>query len=198
MSTDKHSHGYLNFYEPIFKEIKSCENIMEIGVRSGGSLILLSNYFPEAIIHGIDIVHENYIFPSPEKIKTYTCNQENRDDLKDLVNSIDKEFDIILDDGGHTMKQQQTSFGFLFSKLKKGGLYIIEDLHTSKDDDFKHPDDLITSLDMLEVFQKTKKIVSNYITDDEKIYIENNIKSISIWSRTPLYNESVTSAIFKK
>ncbi len=40
-------------------------------------------------------------------------------------------FDIILDDGGHTMKQQITSFKILYPFVKKGGIYIIEDLHTS-------------------------------------------------------------------
>lgn len=198
MSTDKHSHGYLEFYEPFFKKMENCKNVMEIGVRSGDSLILLSTYFPKATIHGIDIVHRNYNFPYSDKIKTYTCDQENRDNLEKLVNTINQEFDIILDDGGHTMKQQQTSFGFLFNRIKKGGVYIIEDLHTSKDNDFRHPDDLITSLDMLENFQKTNKLVSNYITDTEKEYIENNIESILLWSRTPSYNESATSAIFKK
>ena len=40
------------------------------------------------------------------------------------------DFDIIIDDGGHTMKQQQISLGILFFAVKSGGYYVIEDLHT--------------------------------------------------------------------
>jgi hypothetical protein len=40
-------------------------------------------------------------------------------------------FDIIIDDGGHTVKQQRVSVETLWSSLKSGGYYIIEDLHTN-------------------------------------------------------------------
>lgn len=40
-------------------------------------------------------------------------------------------FDIIIDDGGHTMDQQMTSLEFLWKAVKPGGLYVIEDLQTS-------------------------------------------------------------------
>jgi len=39
-------------------------------------------------------------------------------------------FDIIIDDGGHTMKQQQISLKYLFNAVKPGGYYVLEDLHT--------------------------------------------------------------------
>ncbi len=40
-------------------------------------------------------------------------------------------FNVIVDDGGHTMKQQITSLRTLFPTMPPGGIYIIEDLHTS-------------------------------------------------------------------
>ena len=40
-------------------------------------------------------------------------------------------FDIIIDDGGHTMNQQKTSFFNLISLVRSGGIYVIEDLETS-------------------------------------------------------------------
>ena len=40
-------------------------------------------------------------------------------------------FHIIIDDGGHTMTQQKTSFLSLFSLVRPGGFYVIEDLETS-------------------------------------------------------------------
>jgi hypothetical protein len=41
------------------------------------------------------------------------------------------DLDIIVDDGGHTMIQQNTTFNFLFPRLKPGGVYLCEDTHTS-------------------------------------------------------------------
>ncbi|KAL6887612.1 hypothetical protein HDV57DRAFT_368046 [Trichoderma longibrachiatum] len=40
-------------------------------------------------------------------------------------------FDVIIDDGGHTMAQQITSLENLWRAVKPGGLYVIEDLQTS-------------------------------------------------------------------
>ena len=40
-------------------------------------------------------------------------------------------FDIVIDDGGHTMRQQILSVETLFPLLADGGVYIVEDCHTS-------------------------------------------------------------------
>jgi hypothetical protein len=36
------------------------------------------------------------------------------------------------------------------------------------------------------------------MTEEEKEYIKNNLDSIQIWTRTPEYNQSVTSVIKKR
>ena len=40
-------------------------------------------------------------------------------------------FDVIVDDGGHKMHHQKVSFNTLWSQLADGGLYIVEDTHSS-------------------------------------------------------------------
>ena len=40
-------------------------------------------------------------------------------------------FDVIVDDGGHSMKQQITTLRTLFPKLPPGGIFILEDLLSS-------------------------------------------------------------------
>ena len=40
-------------------------------------------------------------------------------------------YDVIVDDGGHTMKQQLASLRVLWPAVSSGGLYVIEDLQTS-------------------------------------------------------------------
>lgn len=40
-------------------------------------------------------------------------------------------YDVIVDDGGHTMNQQLSSLKFLWPAVSSGGIYVIEDLMTS-------------------------------------------------------------------
>lgn len=197
-NTDKYSHGFIEIYEPYFRELKNVKNILEIGIYEGESLKYFSNFFSEATIHGIDIIDKKEY--NTDKIKTYIVNQEDRSQLNNFLNDVDINFDIILDDGGHTMKQQQVSFGMLFKRVNSGGLYILEDLHTSRLENFGtiFKTDLITSLDMLYNLKYSGNLISNHISEEEKEYIENNIESIVIWSSNIPHNMSATSIIKKK
>lgn len=131
-------------------------NILEIGVQQGGGLWTLKEFFPNSSITGLDIdpscllnlsygKKNNSILVSSHNSGIVSFKQhESKDDNiemfigsqsdEDLLEKIHKEsgpFDIIIDDGGHTMKQQQVSFFKLFPLLQDDGLYVIEDLHTS-------------------------------------------------------------------
>lgn len=57
-------------------------------------------------------------------------------------------FDIIVDDGGHLMAQQQSSLIYLFHNgLKFGGVYFLEDYGTSSDPNY-NPTDVTTTADV--------------------------------------------------
>ena len=115
-NTDKYEHGFIDVYEPYFNNLKDVKNVLEIGVYFGGSLQYLSDKFPDAKIYGIDI--EDKTQYNTDNITTYIVNQEDRNALNKFLEETNVEFDIIIDDGGHTMKQQQVSFGTLFKSLK--------------------------------------------------------------------------------
>lgn len=196
-NTDKYNHGYVPVYEKYFNSQKdSIKNVLEIGVYQGDSLRYWKSLFPNALVCGADI--NDCTSFEEENIKIYILNQDNRQDILNFANSIDYNFDVIIDDGGHTMKQQQKTFGILFSKLAPGGTYIIEDLHTSDKSQWMDADDQISTLNMIREFKNNNYIQSNNITDEEKKYLESNIESIEIWSRTATFDESVTSFIKKK
>lgn len=57
--TDKGSlkHNYMPFYEKHLP--KNPKKILEIGVLKGASLAMWSEYFPEAIIHGLDLFSDH-------------------------------------------------------------------------------------------------------------------------------------------
>jgi len=57
-------------------------------------------------------------------------NQEDETMLRQLIARYGP-FDIVIDDGGHLMSQQMTSFRVLFPAVQPGGVYFLEDLATS-------------------------------------------------------------------
>lgn len=65
-----------------------------------------------------------------------TGDQGDGEVLDKLVQDHGNDFDIIIDDGGHTMVQQQTSLEHLWRAVKPGGMYFCEDLQTSYWDNY--------------------------------------------------------------
>jgi predicted O-methyltransferase YrrM len=166
------------------------KNILEIGVYYGGSLKYLSDKFKDGNIYGIDI--EDKTQYNEDRIKTYIVNQEDRDALNKFLDETNIEFDIIIDDGGHTMKQHQISISVLFKHLKSGGVYVIEDLHTCEIPHYLGED--LKTTKMLRDFQVDGKIRSRHIKIEESIYLEENIESVEIIKT----KESEIAVIYKK
>lgn len=65
------------------------------------------------------------------RIKIISGDQAKTEDLDRVLSVSGREFDFIIDDGGHTMVQQFVSYKHLFPAVKSGGLYFLEDLQTS-------------------------------------------------------------------
>jgi len=122
---------YFDIYERHFNKFRNKEVvILEIGVSYGGSLQMWKEYFGgKAKIFGIDI-NPKCKELEEENIKIFIGSQSDRKFLRKVKKSIPK-IDILIDDGGHTMKQQIVSYEELFSHIKDDGTYLCEDLHTS-------------------------------------------------------------------
>jgi hypothetical protein len=164
-------------------------NLLEIGIGSGPSLKMWYDYFYKAKIHAIDIVNSSQY--NNDRVKTYIADQTKRETLQNVVDSSGS-FDIIVDDGGHMMGQQQISLGYMFKYLKNGGLYFIEDLHTSfwPHNGFKdlygqsldiNSDRSNTTVNVIEGYIKTGEINSEFMTEDEMKYLNENIKECKIF-----------------
>ena len=190
-------HKYTDFYEHYFAKVRyKNARVMEIGCCNYHSIKMHLEYFKDPYVLGIDIFdekkfeHENFVFRK--------CDQANIEDLKKCMDGEDL-FDIILDDGGHAMNQQQISFGYLFDFVKPGGIYIIEDLHTSFNENWINHDCKITTFDLINGWRNGRFVASNYIEESKQKEIYNNIEQIQIWNRIPgCYCDSVTSLIIKK
>ena len=133
--TDKGiDHDYTPVYESYFTSLRKQHlKFLEIGFYKGSSARMWDAYFPQADLHFIDIIPEAFTYANglSSRCQFHIVDQANKDDLLRFIQKVGGDFDIIIDDGGHTMNQQITSFKTLFPYVKSGGIYIIEDLHTS-------------------------------------------------------------------
>lgn len=126
--TDKNTgHSYVDqFYEKEFLNYKNKNiSLLEIGIDCGASLKLWSEYFINAEkIVGIDI--GNYIPPKYKNIKNITYVFE--DAYNERISNELGMFDIIIDDGPHTIESQIKSIQYYLPKLNKNGILVIEDI----------------------------------------------------------------------
>jgi hypothetical protein len=122
---------YFDIYNRHFARFRDKEIvILEIGVSQGGSLQMWKDYFgPKAKIYGID-VNPQCKQLEEDNIKIFIGSQSDRAFLQEVKRSIPM-VDILIDDGGHTMRQQIVSYEELFDHVKDQGVYLCEDLHTS-------------------------------------------------------------------
>lgn len=104
--------------------------LLEIGVLHGGSLQLWRQYFgPNASIFGIDINPAVVAIEDPD-LQVRIGSQDDAELLHRTVAEMGG-VDIVIDDGSHIAKHQRASLRVLFPLLTNGGLYAVEDLHTS-------------------------------------------------------------------
>jgi hypothetical protein len=104
--------------------------MLEIGVYRGGSLDMWRWYLgPEAVLVGVDIDERAKAVAAPDHI-VEIGDQTDPAFLRSLSEKYGP-FDIILDDGGHEMRQQIVTAETLFPLLADGGVLLTEDCHTS-------------------------------------------------------------------
>lgn len=123
--TDKATfHMYPDFYAAWLPDRRFKGRLLEIGILGGASMRMWHEYYPNAEIVGIDIVRQDY---SIDGVTMLEIDGTKPDQLEQLGM-----FDVIIDDGSHFTADQQASFNHLFyNQLNKGGVYAIEDLHSS-------------------------------------------------------------------
>jgi hypothetical protein len=105
-------------------------NILEIGVDRGGSLSMWRKYFGDgARVFGLDIDPECKKFER-EGLKIFIGDQSDRKFMRELMAQLPK-IDILIDDGGHTTRQQINTFLECYETLAEDGVYLCEDTHTN-------------------------------------------------------------------
>lgn len=121
------SHSYAPLYDELFAPYReSATAILEIGIEHGQSLRAWREYFKKAQIFGIDNAESKMIY-NEKSIFTYHCDTTSRDAFLELRAKLPM-LDIIVDDASHVCVEQLFVATALWSKLKPGGLLIVEDI----------------------------------------------------------------------
>jgi len=105
-------------------------SFLEIGVFKGGSIPMWKAFFAEGSrLTFIDIDPDCAKLAEPGTTVAIG-NQADPAFLADLAAKYGP-FDVILDDGSHICAHQIASFENLWPHVTQGGLYVVEDCHTS-------------------------------------------------------------------
>tara|TARA_R110000868_G_scaffold2821_1_gene19524 strand:+ start:1125 stop:1724 length:600 start_codon:yes stop_codon:yes gene_type:complete len=127
--TDKNTcHSYIeNVYEKEFEIYREKKiDLLEIGIETGGSLKLWKEYFlnSESIV-GVDITDAkiDQRYKNIDGVTMYFDDAYNK-----RFSDKFEQFDIIIDDGPHTLESQLKCIELYLPKLKKNGIFIIEDI----------------------------------------------------------------------
>ncbi len=136
-------HNYSPFYEKYLQKFKNKENlnILEIGSLRGAATASFFYYFKRPSIICVDInPFQMQVFS--KNIRSMYIDTQSIEVLNNLNDYLNQDFDIIIDDGSHNIRDQIISLNVFFKKLKKDGIYIIEDSSQYKSAPHLNPDNL--------------------------------------------------------
>lgn len=124
-----HWHNYAPTYDAIMTPLRhEPVKLLEMGIQFGFSMRSWMDYFthPDAKLLGIDINHEFKTVAA--RYTFYQCDQSKCDLLASDWGP--EFFDFIIDDAGHHASPQAAALHLLWTTLKPGGFYFIEDTFT--------------------------------------------------------------------
>ena len=177
-------HGYSIFYQKYFENLRSNNlKILEVGSFHGNASAALYFYFKKSKLFAADIYPDLFRYRS-NRIENFYVNSSDENSIqKNIIDKFSDNFDIIIEDAGHSLKDQIISLFMLFKKLNSGGLFIIEELDfpdTRKDMNLMN--EKPTLREILLKFKKEKKLLnSKYIQKNDRDNFLDSIESLEIY-----------------
>ena len=177
-------HGYSIFYQKYFENLRSNDlKILEVGSFHGNASAALYFYFKKSKLFAADIYPDLFRYRS-NRIENFYVNSSDENSIqKNIIDKFSDNFDIIIEDAGHSLKDQIISLFMLFKKLNSGGLFIIEELDfpdTRKDMNLMN--EKPTLREILFKFKKEKKLLnSKYIQKNDRDNFLDSIESLEIY-----------------
>jgi 23S rRNA U2552 (ribose-2'-O)-methylase RlmE/FtsJ len=120
---------YFDIYDRHFRRFRGRDVvIVEIGIYSGGSLQMWKEYFGTGCrVVGVDIEPACKVYES-DSVRIFIGDQADREFWRRFKQEVGT-VDIVIDDGGHTPRQQIVTLEELLPHLNPGGVYLCEDIH---------------------------------------------------------------------
>lgn len=135
-----HRHPYTAPYSLFFEPLKKKPiKFAEIGVFRGASILVWRQFFSRARIYGFDMDVESMAtlkqmnYPGVFLDYVDATKADSMESVFQKYTSDGELFDVILDDALHNVGQQCITIQTCMSKLKQGGLLIIEDIFRDQD-----------------------------------------------------------------
>ena len=124
-------HHYFEIYHRHFARYRGRSPVvLEIGLFHGGSLEMWHEYFGAGVrLFGIDVDPRCRAYADAQTT-ILIGNQADRTFLGEVRRQVPR-IDVLIDDGGHRMNEQLTTFEELYPHVAEDGVYLCEDLHTS-------------------------------------------------------------------
>jgi len=146
--TDKSfAHQYLHVYEALLEPIRSrVNNVLEIGIHTGESHRMWRDYFFNSHVYGFDVSDICAGMIGEERITTAFLNAYSQEALNLFP---DIEYDVIIDDGPHSIESQAFCVQHYCRRLSSNGILIVEDIP----------------------FPEWIPIIASYVPDDLKPYM---------------------------
>jgi len=124
-------HRYGEVYTEAFSSLPEPRMVVEYGVAAGDSIRWLRGRFPAARIVGLDIIPVQESWPRDERIEYHRVDQGEPEEVRRLLASLATPLDLVIEDGSHDPVHQRTCLLETLPVMSPGGIYILEDLHTS-------------------------------------------------------------------
>jgi hypothetical protein len=132
--------SYFPVYEELLSKYRYKQNVtlVEVGVFHGGSLFMWREFFgPQARIIGIDL-NPGAMQWEKHGFEIFIGDQGSDTFWSEFYAKV-ANIDIVIDDGGHTNRQQIVTSHHAVKNLTNGGLLVVEDVHTSYFREFGNP-----------------------------------------------------------
>lgn len=126
-------HSYIDFYGQHFEPTRKYARMLEIGLMTGASMKLWSEYFYLYDIAGIDLRkgwNDHKPWQADLESDPHIELHFGIDSTTQQV-EFDEPFHIILDDGAHDWQSQFLTFRNYWPQLAPGGVYYIEDVESA-------------------------------------------------------------------
>ena len=117
------------------------------------------------------------------RLKNFFVDSSSRESINKNILEKKLEFDLIIEDASHMLKDQIISLFMIFPKIKKGGIFIVEEIDFPEKREDMRIDQVKPDLKTILKKVLTKEdFNSDYIQDKEKDYFLKNVDSIEFFN----------------